>query len=191
MKRSARFWVVSALSVSLVGWAVSQFGTLLLQTPATAQTAKVPVSLPNIAYVSLADGKSNSGTVVAINAQTVTLQRGTDKLDVPLSQIVQTNGSRNVQFDPGGPFYEVNTGRRLMRIRGGSDDPVASLVGNANELGPIAWSQFRMVDSSKGYVEIDLPSGSSFRPPSGATSVADVIRIGNQISIQVKPWQAP
>jgi hypothetical protein len=189
MKRPARFWVLICLAMISAGWFSSRFITLLLLAPATAQTSMVAVSLPNTAIVKLTDGRTNSGKVVAINAQTLTLQRGNDKLDIPLNQVAQTNGGTNIEFDRSGPFHEVNTGRQLMRIRSGSD-PVAFAVGSANELGPVGWPQFRIVDPSKGYVEIDLPPSSSFRTPAGATSVADLIRVSNQVSVQVTPWQA-
>ena len=128
---------------------------------ATTQSAPIPISLPDLAVITLNGGGERSGKVVGfdLQKQILLLQRGSDSTSVPLSQIAK------VVYDHHAPFYREQ-GEPV--IRGENASPTGS---------PVTWnnvplSSFRLSSTSRGQADMMLDSVLSSSQLRGVRAVA-------------------
>lgn len=107
----------------------------------------IPVALPTDAKISMKKGTPQSGRVVEIDEKTqkISLQRGRDKVSIPLSQIDK------IVFSKSAVVYYSN-GRQHLR---GDGTPAK---GRPETWRGIPMNAFRLLDPNKGQADVKLES---------------------------------
>ncbi|MDQ2096100.1 MAG: hypothetical protein QQW96_00400 [Tychonema bourrellyi B0820] len=108
----------------------------------------IPVALPTIAKISMKKGEPTSGRVVEIDEKTqkISLQRGRDKVSIPLSQI------EKIVFPKTAEVYLSNG--EMPKVRG--DGTPAK--GRPETWRGIPMNAFRLLDPNKGQADVKLGS---------------------------------
>jgi len=165
MKKFSNGLILACLAAAMggageMGLSVSGLAPFM-PAAAVAQTAAIPVSLPELAVITLKDGGERSGRVVGFDSQkqTLLLQRGSASASTPLNQIAK------VVYAKDAPFYRAQ-GEPVIR-----GNP-ASHAGT-----PVTWSNiplsgFRVSDASRGQAALMLDSVLSSSELRGVRAVA-------------------
>ncbi|MEG4458184.1 hypothetical protein [Microcoleus sp. N9_A1] len=155
MKRQTLSFLVVALFTVIAGMAaqvnaasqeVQKQNLRSVQAEANA-SGPIPVALPTDAKISMKKGTPQSGRVVEIDEKTqkISIQRGRDKVSIPLSQIDKIVFSKTavVYYSNGGPILR------------GDGTPAK---GRPETWRGIPMNAFRLLDPNQGQAEVKLES---------------------------------
>lgn len=165
MKKFSNGLILACLAAAMGGAGVMGLPVSWLApfTPAVAvaQTAAVPVSLPELAVITLKDGGERSGKVVGFDSQkqTLLLQRGSASASTPLNQIAK------VVYAKDAPFYRAQ-GEPVIR-----GNPV-SQAGSVATWSNVPLSSFQVTDASRGQATVMLDAVLSSSQLPGVRAVA-------------------
>lgn len=155
MKRKTLSFLVVALFTVTAGMAarvnaasqgVQKQNLPSVQAQANASQA-IPVALPTDAKISMKKGEPKSGRVVEIDEkmQKISLQRGWEKVSIPLSQV------EKIVFSKSAVFY-LSNGGPVVRGEG------TPAKGRRETWRGIPINAFRLLDPNKGQADVKLES---------------------------------
>lgn len=119
----------------------------------TVQAAKpsppVRISLPTLAIIHRKDGNTQSGTIVSITNQSISIDRGGHTATIQMMDINPTNG---IAFDQESPTYPCSKCDSVLM------SPKSARYRNQQDLQAINIKDFRLTDAKKGQAEIQPTS---------------------------------
>jgi hypothetical protein len=179
MLKILKIFGLTALTLTLGNLSQSTVQAILKPTP-------VRIALPSLAIIHRKDGSTQSGTIMSITNQSITLERGGQSTTIKMTDI---NPKQGIIFDQKSPTYRCSKCDPVLRSP-------QSMIGKSQGLQSISLKDFRFTDAQKGQAEI-LPTSPQLQSAAQscrtATCIVDSIKFDatmeRNMTLRYTPYQ--